>query len=159
MGSKEKPGMASGKTGRRPGRLALRIYPDPILREEASPIILFDRKLHDLLENMLLLMKNHRGIGLAAPQIGVVRRIVVADIGQGPLKLVNPQIVTRAGDETMPEGCLSLPGSFPEIRRNTHIEVNARDVRGKPFRFEASGLLARILQHEIDHLDGKLICD
>jgi len=159
MGSKEKAGPASGRTNLCPERLGLRVYPDPILRQEASPIILFNRELDDLLEIMLLVMKNHRGIGLAAHQIGIARRIVVADIGQGPLKLVNPEIVTQAGDETMPEGCLSLPGSFAQIRRNTCIEVHARDSRGKPFRFEAVGLLARVLQHEIDHLNGKLICD
>lgn len=159
MGSKEKAGLPSGKANLYPEHLDLRIYPDPVLRLETSPVILFDRELCDLLENMLGFMKAHRGIGLAAPQIGIARRIVVADTGQGPLKLVNPEIVTQAGGEIMPEGCLSLPGSFARIRRNTHVEVKARDFRGKPFRFEAVGLLARVLQHEIDHLNGKLICD
>jgi len=108
---------------------------------------------------MLRFMKDRKGIGLAAPQVGVPQRIVVADIGDGPLRLVNPEIVGQGGSETAAEGCLSLPGVFVDVPRNTCIEVAARDARGHRVEFEAAGLLARVLQHEIDHLAGKLICD
>jgi peptide deformylase len=122
-------------------------------------VIMFDRHLDRFFRDVLRFMKDRKGIGLAAPQVGVLKRIIVADIGGGPLKLVNPEIVGQHGPETMLEGCLSLPGVFVEIPRSTCIDVAAQGVRGHRVEFEATSLLARVLQHEIEHLSGKLICD
>jgi len=142
---------------RRP--LTLRRYPDPVLRQETTCVIMFDGHLERFLYDMLRFMKDRKGIGLAAPQVGVLQRIIVADIYGGPLSLANPEIVTREGFDTMAEGCLSLPGVLVEVPRNTCIEVAGQDARGHHVEFEAKGLLARVLQHEIDHLDGRLISD
>ena len=139
--------------------LALRLYPDPVLRQETPPVIMFNQHLDRVLRDMLRFMKDRKGIGLAAPQVGVLQRIIVADTGDGPLRLVNPYIVGREGCDSLSEGCLSLPGIFVEVPRNTCIEVAGQGARGHRVEFEATGLLARVLQHEIDHLDGKLICD
>ena len=138
---------------------ALRLYPDPLLRRQATRVIMFVGDLGRFLRDMLKFMKGRQGIGLAAPQLGVLERIVVAGIGDGALKLVNPEIVGQAGAETMAEGCLSLPGTFVEVPRCAVVEVRGQDARGHCVEFEATGLLARVLQHEIDHLDGKLIRD
>jgi len=139
--------------------LGLRLYPDPVLRQETTRVIMFNGHLDRFLCDMLRFMKDRQGIGLAAPQVGVLQRIIVADIGDGPLKLVNPEIVTRDGSEIMEEGCLSLPSVFVEVPRSTWVQVTGQDVNGHRIEFEAIGLLARVLQHEIDHLIGKLICD
>jgi len=138
--------------------LALRLHPDPILRKETARVIIFDGHLDRFLRDMLRFMKDRKGIGLSAPQVGVLKRIIVADIGDGPLKLVNPEIVGQEGSETMSEGCLSLPGAFVEVSRSALVEVSGQDARGHRVEFEATGLLARVLQHEIEHLAGKLIC-
>jgi len=139
--------------------LALRLYPDPVLRQETTRVIMFDGHLDRFLRDMVRFMKERNGIGLAAPQVGVLKRVIVADVGDGPLGLINPEIVKQEGSATNLEGCLSFPGVVVEVPRNTCIEVAGQDVRGHRVEFEAIGLLARVLQHEIDHLDGKLICD
>ncbi len=120
---------------------------------------MFDAQLDRFLRDMLRFTKDRKGIGLAAPQVGVLKRIIVADIGDGPLKLVNPELVRQEGSEIMPEGCLSIPGVCVEVARSTLVEVSGQDARGHRVEFEATGLLARVLQHEIDHLNGRLICD
>jgi len=139
--------------------LALRLHPDPILRQETTRVIMFDGHLDRFFCDMLEFMKDRKGIGLAAPQVGVLERIIVADIGAGPLRLANPQIVAQESFDTRSEGCLSLPGVFVEVPRSALVEVSGKDARGHRVEFEATGLLARVLQHEIDHLDGRLICD
>lgn len=143
----------------RHGPLALRLYPDQILRQEATRVTRFDGHLDRFVRDMIILMKEHNGIGLAAPQVGVLKCIIVADIGNGPLKLVNPDIFFQEGSETREEGCLSLPDVYIDVPRSTRLLVAARDSRGLPVEYEAAGLLARVLLHEIDHLRGKLILD
>jgi len=139
--------------------LRLRFHPDSILGQKASPVTLFDGALQDFFHVMLDFMREHRGIGLAAPQVGVLQRVVVANTREGPVCLANPEIVDQAGPDTMVESCLSLPGTAVIVERNTQIHIRGRDHRGKKVEFEAVGLLARVLQHEVDHLDGVLISD
>lgn len=108
---------------------------------------------------MLELMRAHHGIGLAAPQIGLLVRLIVADIGEGPVCLLNPLLTPAPPRDRMTEGCLSLPGVAVEVERARIVEVRGLDPPGSPVHFEARGLLARVLQHEVDHLDGVLIVD
>jgi peptide deformylase len=108
---------------------------------------------------MLELMRAHHGIGLATPQIGLLVRLIVADIGDGPVCLVNPLLTPAPPRDRMTEGCLSLPGVVVEIERPQIVEVRGLDQSGAPVHFEARGLLARVLQHEVDHLEGVLIVD
>jgi len=122
-------------------------------------VIMFDHVLEDFFRVMLDLMREHRGIGLAAPQVGVLQRVVIADTGEGPVCLANPEILDRVGSDSLVEGCLSLPGIAVEVERKTEIHLRGKDHRGKKVEFDATGLLARVLQHEVDHLNGVLICD
>ena len=139
---------------------------DPVLRKPAADVELFDEALEALVHDMFETMYHAEGIGLAAPQIGISKRVLVADVrkrdeGQtGRIALVNPK-VTRFGEETdrETEGCLSMPGLEEVIERSRTIEVEAQNLEGKPVRFEVDGLLSRCLQHEIDHLDGILFID
>jgi len=142
---------------RRP--LTLWLYPDSILREKANPVQIFNTVLKDFANDMLFFMKQHEGIGLAAPQVGILQRILVADIGESPICLVNPEIVTGSGTENMIEGCLSLPGYEVDVNRNTWIEIRGKNLEGKRIVNKVEGLMARVLQHEVDHLNGILICD
>ncbi|MBW2037849.1 MAG: peptide deformylase [Deltaproteobacteria bacterium] len=139
--------------------LNLRIYPDPVLRQASRSVDIFNPVLEDFIADMLAVMRAHKGIGLAAPQVGILLRIIAADIGQGPVCVVNPRITHGVGNDVMAEGCLSVPGVQVNVRRDTKVEVRGKDARGKEAHLEAEGLLARVLQHEIDHLKGVLICD
>lgn len=140
--------------------VGLRIYPDSILRETAAPVITFDKALHGFSYNMYRFMKKYKGIGLAAPQLGVLYRVVVIDIDNTVHELVNPEIVSASFDvDIKMEGCLSLPDTSYTVERNFRIEVRARNSGGKKLFFKADGLFARVIQHEIDHLNGLLICD
>jgi peptide deformylase len=113
-----------------------------------------------LIPEMLRAMHEHNGIGLAAPQIGVNLRIIVIDLGEGPLALVNPEIVEMSSEkETLEEGCLSVPQVYVEVERAQTVRVKGISLNGKPVELEARGFFARVLQHEIDHLDGILIVD
>jgi len=129
------------------------------LRESSKEIIVFNSEIKEFVRGMVVFMQAHGGVGLAAPQIGVLRRIIVADIGTGPVCLVNPSIVVVEGAEYGIEGCLSLPEVFISIDRKTRMEIRAKSPEGNLLHFAANGLLARVLQHEIDHLDGVLITD
>jgi peptide deformylase len=163
-GPGEQPGRA--RTDGRPSApdldrrpLRLRLFPDPALRGQARPLARFGRAPEALARAMLELMHAHHGIGLAAPQIGLPVRLIVADIGEGPVCLVNPLLSPSPARDCMTEGCLSLPGVEVEIERSRIVEVRGLDPSGTPVHFEARGLLARVLQHEVDHLDGVLIID
>ena len=146
-------------------RLALaqiRQYPDPVLRLEAQEVELFDADLAQLVARMTRLMQDAQGVGLAANQVGVLRRVVVmlADGEEEPLVLVNPVILDRSDetdDET--EGCLSLQGVVVPVERALSLKVEARDAEGERVELELEGLAARVAQHEVDHLDGVLIVD
>lgn len=142
-----------------PGSLHLRVYPAAVLRRKAAGFDAFGAPAEFLAAAMLSLMRSKRGIGLAAPQVGLSVRLLVADIGEGPVILANPEIVPLPGSEIAVEGCLSLPGASIEVERARAVEVTAVDLTGQPIRFLARGLLARVLQHETDHLDGILIID
>ena len=140
--------------------LDIRRFGDPVLKTRASPVESFDGSLFDLVEAMLATMRKHEGVGLAANQVGRLKRILVAAVEDEEFVLVNPVVEESAGTtEKEPEGCLSIPGIQVEVDRPTGIRVSAQDASGTPLELEASGLLARILQHEIDHLDGVLILD
>ena len=142
----------------------LRINKDPILRRKAVEVRNFDFSLSSLTENMFETMYDSKGIGLAAPQIGISQRLIVIDIEEidaefPPLALVNPTITESSGEELGEEGCLSLPDFRAIVRRFTEISINAQNIDGQAVHFSAQGLMARVLQHEIDHLDGILITD
>lgn len=138
--------------------LPIVIYPAPILETACQPVTVFDRKLTKLLNDMYDTMLAADGVGLAAPQIGIAQQIAIVDIGDrhGRIELINPVIVEQSGEQIGPEGCLSFPGLFGEVKRAQYVKVRAQNRRGRPFEIEATGFLARALQHEIDHLHGIL---
>jgi peptide deformylase len=142
-----------------PHPLTLRIYPDSVLRGMCEPIEHFDDWLSDLFEEMLALMRAHNGIGLAAPQVGITRRVFVAEIEGRRICMANPVIIDCSGRDGMVEGCLSLPGVSVKLERDLEIEVRGYSARGRESRHRVQGLWARVLQHEIDHLNGVLISD
>jgi peptide deformylase len=137
----------------------LKIYPDAILREKALPVENLTAEINELLENMASVMYEGGGVGLAAPQVGVLQCIIMGDIGEGLLSLINPQIIQQNGQDSLEEGCLSLPGIQVEINRHQTILVRGIDSKGKECELELTGLMARVVQHEIDHLNGILIID
>lgn len=151
-------GRSGDPIGAGPG-LQLRLYPDAALRTICNPIERFDSWLLDLLADMLALMRAHEGIGLAAPQVGIAQRLFVAEIRGRSVCLVNPEIAACAGADRMLEGCLSLPGVQVDIERDRQVEVQGYDAYGRRRRHCVQGLWARVVQHEIDHLNGVLICD
>lgn len=118
-----------------------------------------DSTVRDLIDGMTGIMYTHNGIGLAAPQVGVLQRVIIADIGQGLVAIANPEIIQRDGKDRLAEGCLSLPDIQVDIERNLSILVRGIGVIGQEMQQEFQGLLARVIQHEIDHLDGRLIID
>jgi peptide deformylase len=141
-------------------KLRLRLHPDPVLHAVCDHVTVYDKQLRVFADRMFALMRKHNGIGLAAPQIGVLSRVVVIDIPDEEPCLVNPEIVSSSLDtDVSEEGCLSLPDQRFDVRRSLHIEVRARTVNGTKLHFEAHELFARVIQHEVDHLDGTLICD
>lgn len=140
--------------------LEVRTFGDPVLKSRAAPVKSFDESLVRLAEDMLSTMREQEGVGLAANQIGRLKQIFVASLEDEEYVIVNPEIET-ASDETVtdPEGCLSIPGISVEVERPTNVTVTGQDVFGEPVRIEATGLLARVFQHEMDHLNGVLILD
>jgi len=142
--------------------LAILEFPDPRLRTKAQPVTVFDQALLDLVDDMFDTMYAAPGIGLAATQVNVHKQLLVLDVSEEknqPLVLVNPKVVVSEGSQTYQEGCLSVPGIFADVERADRIVVEAQDRRGEPLRFEADGLLAVCIQHEMDHLVGKLFVD
>jgi len=137
-------------------------FPDPRLRNRAQPVAQVDAALRTLIDDMFETMYAAPGIGLAATQVNVAKRVLVLDLSERrnePLALINPEILQRAGVEETEEGCLSVPGYFDKVTRAEQIRVRALDRDGKQIEFDADGLLAVCIQHEIDHLDGKLFVD
>jgi peptide deformylase len=137
-------------------------YPDPRLRTKAKPVAVVDARIRRLIEDMFETMYAAPGVGLAATQVDVHERVLVLDVSQErdqPLAFVNPEIVEREGVAEGEEGCLSVPGIFDLVDRAARIKVRALDREGKPFELEAEGLLAVCIQHEMDHLEGKLFVD
>lgn len=138
-------------------------YPDPRLRTIAKPVETFDNKLQTLIDNMFETMYDAPGIGLAATQIDVHKQLIVMDLSEEknePHVFINPELTILEGDpEKMQEGCLSVPGFYEDVERIEHVLIKALDREGKPFEMEARGLLAVCIQHEMDHLNGKLFVD
>ena len=132
---------------------------DEILYKKCKAVVKFDEKLHILLDDMYETMQSRDGVGLAAPQVGILKRAVVIDVGDGKIELINPEIVEESGEQTGSEGCLSVPGVFGEVTRPNVVTVKAQDRDGKWFKITGKDLLARAFCHEIEHLDGKLFLD
>jgi len=140
--------------------LTVRLYGDPVLRQVATPVREITAEIKRIITDMTETMWHQVGIGLAAPQVGLPHRILVMDDGTGGAQaLINPVIENRSGTIREEEGCLSLPGVFGVVERTKTITVRAMDADGKPVSLEATGLKARIVQHELDHLDGVLFID
>ena len=137
-------------------------FPDKRLRTKAKKVTVFDGATEALVDDMLETMYDARGVGLAATQIDAHQRIIVIDISEendAPLCFINPEIIEKDGVEEEEEGCLSVPGFFEKIKRAKHVKVRAFDKQGKPFEMEADELLSICVQHEMDHLEGKLFVD
>ena len=140
--------------------LDIRTFGDPVLKTRAAPVESFDESLARLTQDMLATMRDNEGVGLAATQVGRLKRVFVAAIEDDEYVVVNP-VLTDISEttETATEGCLSIPGIQVDVERPTAVTISGQDVSGKPLQIEASDLLARVLQHEVDHLDGVLILD
>lgn len=132
---------------------------DPVLREVCKEVPKISSNIHKLLDNMADTMYAAEGVGLAAPQIGISKRVVVIDVGEGLIELINPVILSTEGEETDIEGCLSFPGVSGEVTRAAKVTVEALDRHGDKKQYTGEGLLARAFQHEIDHLNGVLFVD
>ncbi len=132
---------------------------DDTLRKTCKPVKIIDKRLHALLDDMAQTMYEAGGVGLAAPQVGVLKRVVVIDVGKDLLELINPEIVSSSGSQTGEEGCLSCGDVRKSVTRPMHVEVRALDRNGKGITIKAEELLARCCCHEIDHLDGILFLD
>ena len=129
---------------------------DPSLHKVCRPVEKFDGRLHKLLDDMVETMQDAHGVGLAAPQIGILRRVVVVDTGDGVLELVNPTLLETSGEELGPEGCLSVPGKYGLVKRPYYAKVRAQDRNGDWYEAEGEEIIARCFCHELDHLDGIL---
>ena len=134
----------------------IRVQGDPVLEKICKPVKELTPRTKELIEDMLDTMYEANGVGLAAPQVGILKRIVVIDVGEGPIVLINPQIIESSGEQTGEEGCLSVPGKFGIVTRPDRVKVRAFDENMNEFEMEGEGLLARAFCHEFDHLDGKL---
>ncbi|MCJ7646301.1 peptide deformylase [bacterium] len=139
--------------------VTIRLYGDNVLRRKSREVKEMNGDIQKLIDNMAKLMYRNKGVGLAAPQVGILKRVIVADVGEGLVSLVNPKILWRQGKDTMSEGCLSIPGINLEVKRSKEVIVEGLNREGEKVQLGAVGLLARVLQHEIDHLEGILIVD
>ena len=134
----------------------IRCIGDAVLTKKCRPVVKMDEKTITLIEDMFDTMYENMGVGLAAPQVGILKRIVVIDVGEGPIVLINPEILETSGEQTGDEGCLSVPGMAGQVTRPNYVKVKALDVNMNEQIYEGEGLLARAFCHEIDHLDGKM---
>ena len=137
-------------------------YPDPRLRNEAEPVTEVNAEIQQLVKDMFETMYDAPGIGLASIQVNVPKRVIVVDVSEDhdqPIAFINPELIVTEGEETMDEGCLSVPGYYETVQRAEKIRVRALNEKGEQFEMDADGLLAVCIQHEIDHLDGKLFVD
>ncbi len=143
-------------------KLAILEYPDPRLRKKAAAVVAVDDAVRQLVDNLLETMYAANGVGLAATQVDVHKRVIVLDVSESrdqPLVLINPEILSREGEMPGEEGCLSLPGIYDKLARAARIRVRALGRDGQPFEMDAEGLLGVCIQHEADHLEGKLFVD
>ena len=134
----------------------IRVEGDPVLTKISRPVDKMTPRIQDLITDMLDTMYEAMGVGLAAPQVGILKRIVVIDVGDGPIILINPEIIEKSGEQTGDEGCLSVPGMSGQVTRPDHIKVKALNEDMEEVVYEGEGLLARAFCHELDHLDGHM---
>ena len=134
----------------------IRLKDDEILSKVCKPVKVFDERLNILLDDMYETMQKHDGVGLAAPQVGILKRVAVIDIGEGKIELINPEIIETDGSQTGTEGCLSVPKVYGEVERPNYVKIKAQTRTGEFFEIEGTALLARAMCHECEHLDGKL---
>ena len=134
----------------------IRVQGDSVLTKKSRPVDKMTPRIGELITDMLDTMYDAMGVGLAAPQVGILKRIVVIDVGEGPIVLINPEILETSGEQTGDEGCLSVPGMAGQVTRPNYAKVKALDVNMDEQIYEGEGLLARAFCHEIDHLDGKM---
>ena len=137
----------------------IRVQGDPVLTKKSRPVEQMTPRISELITDMLDTMYDAMGVGLAAPQVGILKRIVVIDIGEGPIILINPEILETSGEQTGDEGCLSVPGMAGQVTRPNYVKVKAMDEDMNEVIYEGTELLARAFCHEIDHLDGKMYTD
>jgi len=137
----------------------LRYLGDPILRKRSKEVEEINDRIRILLDDMVETMHENEGVGLAAPQVGILRRAIVIDIGEGPIKLINPEIIYEEGEFIDAEGCLSIPKRAGTVKRPEKVKVKYIDENGEEKTIEGTGLLSKVLCHEIDHLDGILFID
>ncbi|HYY20394.1 MAG TPA: peptide deformylase [Thermoleophilaceae bacterium] len=161
--TEEEPRLDPEAEARRAAAMSfIRRFGDPVLKSKATPVDRFDDSLRNQVSRMAAIMNDAIGVGLAAPQLGISQRLLVYRVGSDApmIALVNPEVEWRsAEEETLEEGCLSIPGVSVDVDRPVHVRVRARDEQGEERLVEASGLEARVIQHELDHLDGVLILD
>ena len=139
---------------------AVRVVPDPVLRKKSKRVRDIDSSIQRLIDDMVDTMQHASGVGLAAPQAGVLLRVIVFELpGEEPVALINPEVVKRSGLRLVQEGCLSVPGYAGQVERSVSVTVKGRDREGIDIRFKASELMAQVLEHEIDHLNGVLYID
>ena len=134
----------------------IRVEGDPVLTKISRPVDKMTPRIQDLITDMLDTMYEALGVGLAAPQVGILKRIVVIDVGDGPIILINPEIIEKSGEQTGDEGCLSVPGMSGQVTRPDHVKVKALNEDMEEVVYEGEGLLARAFCHELDHLDGHM---
>ena len=134
----------------------IRVEGDPVLTKISGPVDKMTPRIQDLITDMLDTMYEAMGVGLAAPQVGILKRVVVIDVGDGPIILINPEIIEKSGEQTGDEGCLSVPGMSGQVTRPDHVKVKALNEDMEEVVYEGEGLLARAFCHELDHLDGHM---
>lgn len=139
----------------------VRLEDDEILRKKCRPVEVIDEKIKELVNDMIETMHDQDGVGLAAPQVGILKRVVVIDLydDKGPYVLINPEIIKEKGEQEVDEGCLSFPNKFAKIIRPEEVTVRALDIDGKEYKLKGKGLLAQAISHEVDHLNGILFVD
>lgn len=138
----------------------IRVYPDPVLRETSKPVEKIDQEIKTLIQEMTKTMKAHEGVGLAAPQVGILQRVIVIGLpDEEPISIINPELSKPVGEGIFEEGCLSLPGVRVSVKRATDVKVRGLSLNGKTLKIEVKDLFARVIQHEVDHLNGILIID
>lgn len=134
-------------------------YGDEVLTKKCRTVEVIDERIKTLVKDMLDTLYDAEGVGLAAPQVGVLKKVVVIDVGDGPIVLINPEILKKEGTQTGPEGCLSYPGKYGEVTRPNRVVVRAMDLNGKIRELTGEELLARAFCHELDHLDGHMFIE
>ncbi len=134
----------------------IRTEGEPVLGKVSRPVTEMTPRIRELIVDMLDTMYDAMGVGLAAPQVGILKRIVTIDVGEGPIVLINPEILETSGEQTGDEGCLSVPGMAGQVTRPNYVKVKALDINMEEVEYEGTELLARAFCHEIDHLDGKM---